>query len=688
MRLTKILTLGALLASSLLAGCSEFDQQVAEAFGTRSQTERGAKPVGATIGPGGGSISFAGLTLTIPPGALRQSVTILIGESFNKPSGFEFASRVFNISPVDLQLGAPATIRIAGNGATRTIFLGNIGDSQEFTGLATSGGSTSAFASTTRLGRVFLGRAAPVSSFALYLGDTIVDGRTELFGGRISGDTAAVTTLSFNDAAGSDVVLGAPSPNGKRLVYVGDTETLGKRELFLVDISSTTPSTPVKISGTIVAGGNLNTSNLTWLPDSSGVFYLADANVVGVSDLFFVDLSGASPKAPVLVNSPGLAQGLQLNQFKVAPDGNSLIFSSTPGSPVVFDLFLVKLVNRVPGAPTKINGAYNQTGGSTRFINTISYAPNSQSVAYTSNQDNNAVFDLYLVNLSGPTPAAPARVSDGSGRVDLIDADRRGFSPDSSALVFNQTATTSVLRLSRVSGGVATAPVAISPTTLTSVSTVRFANTGRRLVFQSRNTQSGLHDLFLVDFTGTPNSTKLTPAAPANSNILDFELTANDKVVFRGDYQTDSQIEIFQIDPASPGTLVKISQALIAAGDVSQYHVAGSRVVFSADPTADGVEQIFLSDLSSPTPTAPTRVSRSLLLNELPEFSAQTLSDDGRFLLYSSGTTTRRVFVTDLNAAVPSAGVRELSPTVIPANGNTNKSSFSPNPVSFGKPRK
>jgi hypothetical protein len=68
--------------------------------------------------------------------------------------------------------------------------------------------------------------------------------------------------------AGADVFQYAWSPDGQRLAVVGSLETPGVSELFVASPSGGGIA-PVKVSGTMVAGGGVNSAFFGWSPLSN-----------------------------------------------------------------------------------------------------------------------------------------------------------------------------------------------------------------------------------------------------------------------------------------------------------------------------------------------------------------------------------------------------------------------------------
>jgi len=122
---------------------------------------------------------------------------------------------------------------------------------------------------------------APNGELLAYRGETRTVGVDELFTtGRSLPD---IKPLSFLIPSGGDVLNFAWAPDGSRIAYRADQRTNDVIELF-----TNTPSgnqfSNARISGTLTSGGDV--TEFQWVPDSSGVGYIADQNTNDVYELF------------------------------------------------------------------------------------------------------------------------------------------------------------------------------------------------------------------------------------------------------------------------------------------------------------------------------------------------------------------------------------------------------------------
>ena len=103
----------------------------------------------------------------------------------------------------------------------------------------------------------------------------------------------SVVKASGTLVAGGNVTHVKWSPNRLKLAYRADQDTDDVFELYVVDVSTGTPGVAMKVSGTLVAGGDVR-SDFEWSPDSTRVAYIADQDVDEQFELYTTLASGTS----------------------------------------------------------------------------------------------------------------------------------------------------------------------------------------------------------------------------------------------------------------------------------------------------------------------------------------------------------------------------------------------------------
>lgn len=118
-----------------------------------------------TLGPDGGLVSVAGLTLRIPAGALAEPTEVRVTATAERvPEGFTAFTPVLRFEPAGLVFATPATIEIPFGGDARlaTIFWTN--EAGDFTALRTEVDGAVARASVAHFSRAFVGSACEGTS--------------------------------------------------------------------------------------------------------------------------------------------------------------------------------------------------------------------------------------------------------------------------------------------------------------------------------------------------------------------------------------------------------------------------------------------------------------------------------------------------------------------------------------------
>jgi hypothetical protein len=117
---------------------------------------------GGVVGAAGGTVHGDGVTLTIPPGAVSDDVTITISRSSETvPSGFVGSSSVFVFGPDGLLFARPVTVQIPftdGGGVATLFWSSRVGNGFDDVGGSAAGGVMTA--QVTHFSRGFVGRHA------------------------------------------------------------------------------------------------------------------------------------------------------------------------------------------------------------------------------------------------------------------------------------------------------------------------------------------------------------------------------------------------------------------------------------------------------------------------------------------------------------------------------------------------
>lgn len=178
-------------------------------------------------------------------------------------------------------------------------------------------------------------------AYVLYRADQSVDQRFELFRVPITGGTPILLT---SVAGGIGVHAAYALSADAQTVYYRATHTAPTLvELFRVAADGS--ASPVRISGTMIAGGGVSAFALA--PDQVHLVYAADQRTDGVVELFGVN---PTPGTDVLLHA--LPASGDVISFRIAPDSRAVVYRADPVDGV-FELFTAPLDGSA--APSRLN---------------------------------------------------------------------------------------------------------------------------------------------------------------------------------------------------------------------------------------------------------------------------------------------------------------------------------------------
>ena len=211
-------------------------------------------------------------------------------------------------------------------------------------------------------------------------------------------------------ASGTNILAMAFSPDSTRVLYTAGAP----RQLYMVDVTDPNAQ-PVVVNDTLVAGGDVATSNFGFSPDGSLVAYVADGTVDAVNDLYVVDVLQPQPWTVHRVSSNRTFTGNVLG-FEFSPDGARIAFRGPLDTASRNELYVSDLTGAVPAAGVRVHPAFT-SGGVTEF----GWARDGSWLAYRANPNdsNNEGFRAFVSgamsgsvqNWTGFTPSTNNRLS-------------------------------------------------------------------------------------------------------------------------------------------------------------------------------------------------------------------------------------------------------------------------------------
>jgi len=127
----------------------------------------------------------------------------------------------------------------------------------------------------------------------------------------------------------------AITPNSSRVVYWADRQTDEVYELYSVPLAG--GSAPVKLNGTLIANGDVQT-DFQISPDSSRVVYYGDQDTDAVRELYSVALTGGA--APVKLNGPMVSGGEAFGYFPFSPDSSQVFYYADQETDDLVEIFV------------------------------------------------------------------------------------------------------------------------------------------------------------------------------------------------------------------------------------------------------------------------------------------------------------------------------------------------------------
>lgn len=486
----------------------------------------------------------------------------------------------------------------------------------------------------------------------------------------VSGSPQVSGNLSFEiavtDASNRRVSLTIQARIARRwLVYKGDIDTDAIDELYAVDASTSTPSASMKINGNLVAGGDIVSeplNNEIFSPDSLRLLYIADQITLGRPELFLVDMSGAAPGASVRIN--GAIQGTGVKDFRWSPTNRAAVYLADQDSSGQDELYFVDLAGSTPGTPIKISGTLN-ANGDVEDLPAIGrgtgfeFAPDGSALLFAADRDTDGVLQLFSVDLSGPTPGAPVLIS------------------------------------------------GASPAGASGVAFFTWSFTGRYVAFAGDLDSTGQRELYLAErINGVFSSRqKISPSLGAGGEVVNdgplaaIELRATDSgfgfrpddqgIAFRASLDSTAQLQLFYLDlsSGSPTPAIRLNDDLPdTAADINSFQFSSDSrfLAYNADQLVSGQDELFLVNLSGPSPSAPTRLNAPMVAAGDAQSSSNgngyNFAPDSQSLFYRADQDidgADELYLVDLSAASPGIPVKlhSAAPT---ANEDVFSAFFAP----------
>ena len=455
-----------------------------------------------------------------------------------------------------------------------------------------------------------------------------------------------------------------------QLTLQATTDTLS--ELYVVNVDSGTPGAAVAVNPPVVAGGALGQSTAPSYTDAkfslSGdkVAFIGDLATDGEEEMWFVDLGGANPGAPVRVNPPYTlgTQDVDTDEYNFSPDGRWLWYIADEALDSEFNLYIVD-TTASPVVSVQVNGLL-PLNSDVDTLDGVRVSPDSTKIAYISDEGTAAVEQLYVVDLL-VQPFAPQLVSSGDPNSDIF---LFIWTDDSSSLVYagdDLIDGVTELFISNVSGATPTPPVRLSaPMTnldgdvgtsmgMQVPADFGLSPDGTKLFYIADARTESVDELYVVDLA-TPGVARLVSHDGRTDTGDDVDRAYwtpdSQNLVFVADTQTSLVLEVFLADATGAGSPlpVALNAPFVTNGDVSQgtasfsteeviVHPENRGVFYMADGETDAVEVVYYSAFIAPG--AMTNVSSNVA--GASDVNSFLLSRTGSLLVYNADPTASAV---------------------------------------------
>jgi Tol biopolymer transport system component len=297
--------------------------------------------------------------------------------------------------------------------------------------------------------------------------------------------------------------------------------------------------------------------------------------------------------------------------------------------------------------------------------------PAGLGVVYGADQDTAGQFELYLVDTADPgnsTKLSGALVADG-------DVANIAVTPDGERVVYRADQDTdgiSELYLVELDTPGTSTRLSDSLAAGGTVESFRITQDGSRVVYRADQDVDGTFEVYVVELDDPGVSAKLSDTLVASGDVSGISLPGTDgsSVVYHADQDTDGLNELYLADVTSPGTSVKLSDTMVAGGVVAPFGFAfspdGTKVAYIADQDTNGVDELYLVDVA--TPGASQKLSDALTANGTVAWFE--FSPDGSHVVYHADQDTDEVFELYLvDVATPGVSLK-LNGDLVPG-GNT-----------------
>jgi hypothetical protein len=485
----------------------------------------------------------------------------------------------------------------------------------------------------------------------IYLADQEVDGQLELYGSNLSGSTPSVPQ-KFNGplVTNGDVVLPNDSefaPDGSWMLYRADQGTDQVTDLYAVRLNVSPVPPAVKVNNTLPTTDDVLAD--AWSPDSKKVVYRAGHSSPYEYNLFYVDMSGSNPKSAVKLNQNFAAGGSVYSIFKWSANSKWFGYLSRSLSSSPYEMYLVEFTNGNPGSPVKVNSPLVANGAVSNF----SFSPTGDSLIYLADQNIDGATELFWVDLSTGSPAAPVRLNQNLP----TNASVKSFewSPDGKKIAYLADANVSGLTEAFVLNVPSGSPQRINANMVSggNVYYLQWHPNSQRILYCADQEIVGQKPLYDVDVSGAQPSTPLRLGNPTNTSAdvyyfgsyaPQFSFDASG-YLFRADLSTNGEYNLYHSSTMTIEQTTVANAPLQSTDDVYYFGwspVANQFAYIAGSGSA--LREMFFVNATAGTPGGPVKVNAPFASGGSVQNHYNMWSPDGRWLAYRADQTINGSF--------------------------------------------
>jgi hypothetical protein len=519
-------------------------------------------------------------------------------------------------------------------------------------------------------------------------------------------DTGSVSTSSGDDTSGSDsgTTTGGQSTGRASLILRADLDTPGVDQLYRIDYVEGVLTDPLEISGPPGEGIGLtpfsdsgtklfyraidsppppymyipidggeagSVSPVSQAPapeagafsqpvlfaDETRVAYWAAEDTAGTNQaIYLADIDSVAVSPPVVaVATPPAGEHLDTDVVVSASNEWMSYSHSTEGGAA--NTWILPISPLESGAAVQVSDLDQATQ---RVTGPAVFVPGDQAVWYRADRDIDLVNEIFFVDISGPTPAAPVKVNDPLSPEQYLNPAR--ISPDRTRLAYfvGQDLLGDVYVVT-FDGNTVSAPLDVS--TLgdgeAAPSRLDWSPDGNWLTYVAEHEQAGAQDLYLVDMSGAEPSEPMLVTQPGvvvegGIAAVVFDPTADWLYIIASIENEAPELYRCELSSGSPGELQKVSGELVDGGWLPGTIVLShdsSRVLYHAFEDDPDALELYMVDISGAEPGPATKLNAPLAAGENVSFSVDWSWDDSAILyLTNTAAETRPLWIVGVDA--------------------------------------